>query len=113
MKSIIKIEKYLPETNQIVVKIARLHAPQSIDDYPTVAVDCDNLDCYNTETFIHTLMRSVGERVIMEEENIEPTMNKVDTVGEELDLPSMVGKTIEAKIDNGRKQILHMRRVEL
>ena len=54
MKSIIKIEEYLPESNQIIVKFARLHAPQSIDEYNPVTVDCDKLDCYNTETFLHT-----------------------------------------------------------
>ena len=113
MKSIIKIEEYLPETNQIIVKFARLHAPQSIDEYNPVTVDCDKLDCYNTETFLHTLMRRTGESKIMAEEDKEPTFNKIDTVGEVLDLPSMVGKVIESKIDTNRKEILHMRRVEL
>ena len=113
MRSIIKIEKYLPETNQIEVRIARLHAPQSIDDYPPVAVDCNKLDCYNTETFLHTLMRNTGEALVMSEENHEPIFNKVDTVSEELDLPNMVGKIIECKVPNDRKEILHMRRVQL
>lgn len=113
MKSIIKIEEYIPETNRIVVKIARLHAPRPIDDYQPVTVDCDKLDCYNTETFLHTLMRVAGERHINVEEDLEPIVNKVDTVSEELDLPNMVGKVIQAKIDNNRKEILRMRRVEL
>ena len=113
MKSIIKIEKYLPETNQIIVKFARLHAPQPIDNYDSTPVDCDKLDCYNTETFLHTLMRRVGEKFVLKEEDEEPIFNKVDVVDEKLDLPNMVGKIIECKVDSNRKQILRMRRVEL
>lgn len=113
MKSIIKIEEYLPETNQIIVRFARLHAPQSIDNYTSVAVNCDRLDCYNTETFLHTLMRDVGKNLVLQEEEEEPIFNKVDDVSDELDLPSMVGKIIECKVDNDRKELLKMRRVEL
>ena len=58
-------------------------------------------------------MRVAGERHINVEEDLEPIVNKVDNVSEELDLPNMVGKVIQAKIDNNRKEILRMRRVEL
>ena len=44
MKAIFKIEEYLPETNQIVVRFARLHAPKLIENYTKVAVDCNKLD---------------------------------------------------------------------
>ena len=40
MKSIFKIEEYYPDTNQIVVRFARLHAPQPIECYKSVAIGC-------------------------------------------------------------------------
>ena len=47
MKAIFKIEEYLPETSQIVVRFARLHAPEPIEKYHAVAVDYSKLDCYD------------------------------------------------------------------
>ena len=52
MKAIFKIEEYLPETKQIVVRFARLHAPEKIEKYATLAIDYDRLDCYSSESFV-------------------------------------------------------------
>ena len=52
MKCIFKIEEYLPDTNQMVVKFARLHSPQHIDNYKAVAIDTTKLDVSTTQSSI-------------------------------------------------------------
>ena len=76
MKAIFKIEEYLPETHQIVVRFARLHAPKLIDEYRAVAVDYSKLDCRDVESFTQSLMRRVGDDQIKIHEENEPIKNK-------------------------------------
>ena len=113
MKAIFKIEEYLPETNQIVVRFARLHAPEPIEKYHAVAIDLCKLDCYDSESFVRSIMREVGNYQIKNHEDKEPIINESEIISGKLDLPSLVGKTIECKVENNKKQILKMRRVEL
>ena len=113
MKTIFKIEEYLPETKQIVVRFARLHAPEPIDKYHAVAVDYSKLDCYNSESFVRSLMREVGNYQVKNNEEEEPIINESETISGKLDLSSLVARTIECKVENDRKEILKMRRVEL
>ena len=58
MKSIFKISEYIPETNQIIIRFCRLHAPKNIDEYRPVSLDLndDALDLYDIETFTKTIM---------------------------------------------------------
>ena len=113
MKAIFKIEEYLPETHQILVRFARLHAPKLIDEYRAVAVDYSKLDCRDVETFTQSLMRRVGDDQIKIHEENEPIKNKAENVSGELDISSLVGRVIECKMDNYKRTILKMRRVEL
>ena len=113
MKAIFKIEEYLPETSQIVVRFARLHAPEPIEKYHAVAVDYSKLDCYDSESFVKSLMREVGNHQVKHYEDKEPIINESETISGKLDLSSLVGRTIECKVENDKKQILKMRRVEL
>ena len=113
MKAIFRIEEYLPETTQIVVRFARLRAPESIEKYRKVAVDYSQLDCYDRDTFITTLMRKCGYEMVKIQEDSEPIVNVVENTSDELNIQDMVGKTIECKIDDSRRAILKMRRVEL
>ena len=113
MKAIFKIEEYLPETTQIVVRFARLHAPEPIENYNAVAIDYSKLDCYDSESFVRSIMREVGNYQIKKHEDKEPIVNESEFISGKLDLPSLVGKTIECKVENNKKQILKMRRVEL
>ena len=113
MKAIFKIEEYLPDTTQIVVRFARLHAPELIENYRKVAVDYSQLDCYDRDTFITTLMRKCGYEMVKMQEDSEPTINVVETISDEFNIQDMVGKTIGCKIDDSRRAILKMRRVEL
>ena len=113
MKAIFKIIEYLPETEQIVVRFARLHAPELIEKYNKVAINLSHLDCYNSESFVKSLMRRSGNHMVKQQEEEEPTINEAQTISGKLNLEELVGKTIECKIDNDRKEILKMRRVEL
>lgn len=113
MKAIFKIIEYLPETTQIVVRFARLNAPEPIEKYNKVAVDYSQLDCYDSESFVRSLMRKVGNHMVKLQEEKESFNNVAETISGKLNLKDLVGKTIECKIDNNRREILKMRRVEL
>ena len=113
MKAIFKIIEYLPETKQIVVRFARLHAPESIEKYNKVAINLSHLDCYDSESFVKSLMRKVGNNMVKLQEEKEPINNEVENISGKLNLEDLVGKTIECKIDNDRRERLKMRRVEL
>tara|TARA_Y100001972_G_scaffold102375_1_gene127918 strand:- start:380 stop:721 length:342 start_codon:yes stop_codon:yes gene_type:complete len=113
MKAIFKIEEYLPDTTQIVVRFARLHAPESIEKYKKVAIDYSQLDCYDSDSFVKSLMRKVGDHMVKLQEESEPINNIAETISGDLDLEKLIGKTIECKVDNNRRERLKMRRVEL
>ena len=113
MKAIFKIEEYLPETKQIVVRFARLHAPESIEKYNKVAINYSELDCYDADFFCKSLMRKVGDYMVKLQEESEPINNVAETISGELNLANLVGNTIECKIDNNRREKLLMRRIEL
>ena len=113
MKAIFKIIEYLPETEQIVVRFARLHAPELIEKYNKVAINLSHLDCYDSESFVKSLMRRCGNHMVKLQEEREPIINEAETISEELNLEDLVGKTIECKVDDSRRAILKMRRVEL
>ena len=113
MKAIFKIIEYLPETTQIVVRFARLRAPESIEKYNKVAINYSELDCYDSESFVKSLMRKVGNHMVKLQEEGESINNEAETISGKLNLEDLVGKTIECKIENDRKERLKMRRVEL
>ena len=113
MKAIFKIIEYLPDTTQIVVRFARLHAPESIEKYNKVAINYSELDCYDSESFVKSLMRKVGNHMVKLQEEGESINNEAETISGKLNLEDLVGKTIECKIDNDRRERLKMRRVEL
>ena len=113
MKAIFKIIEYLPERQQIVVRFARLRAPESIEKYRKVAIDLSHLDCYDSESFVKSLMRRFGNHMVKQQEEKEPVNNEVESISGKLNLEDLVGKTIECKIDNDRRERLKMRRVEL
>ena len=103
----------MPKTTQIVARFARLHAPEPIEKYHAVAVDYSRLDCYDSESFVKSLMREVGNYQVKKYEDKESIINESETISGKLDLSSLVGRTIECKVENDRKEILKMRRVEL
>tara|TARA_B100001113_G_scaffold31648_1_gene22618 strand:+ start:128 stop:469 length:342 start_codon:yes stop_codon:yes gene_type:complete len=113
MKSIFKIEEYLPDTNRIVVRFSRLHAPQPIESYSPMVIDCDHLDLYDCDSFVSSLMRNYGDRYVKEYEQNEPIKNETETISGGLNLRDLVGKVIECDTDNYRRELIKMNRVEL
>ena len=113
MKAIFKIEEYFPETNSINIRFARLHAPKSIDEYPLNAISLDSLDLHDNETFIQTLMRNWGNRVVCEQEEEEKIINDTDVISDEFDIEKLIGKVVECKVEIDRREIIRMNKVEL
>ena len=113
MKAIFKIIKYNPERQQIVVRFARLRAPESIEKYRKVAINLSHLDCYDSESFVKSLMRRCGNHMVKQQEEKEPIVNEAETISGKLNFEDLVGKTIECKVDESKRAILKMRRVEL
>ncbi len=58
-------------------------------------------------------MRKVGNHMVKLQEEGESINNEAETISGKLNLQDLVGKTIECKIDNDRRERLKMRRVEL
>ena len=113
MKSIFKIERYLPDTHQIVVRFSRLHAPQPIESYARLAINCEQLDLYDCDSFVSSLMMKYGDRYVKEYEKNEPIKNETETISGKLNLQDLVGKVIECNTDNYRRELIKMNRVEL
>ena len=113
MKAIFKIEEYLPDTKQIVVRFSRLKSYKTIDEHRTIAISLVDLDTYDLESFSQSLMREVGDRMIEKQDADQPVHNEYDVIGGEFDIKNLVGKKVLCKIDNHRREILKMRRVEI
>ena len=113
MKSIFKIDEYLPDTNQIIVRFSRLHAPQHIESYAPMAINCKQLDLYDCDSFVFSLMREYGDGYVKEYEKNEPIKNETETISGKLNLRDLVGKVIECDADNYKRELIKMNRVEL
>ena len=113
MKAIYKIEEYFPDTKQIVVRFSRLKSYKTIDEHRTIAVSLDDLDTHNLESFSQSLMRRTGDAMIEKQDANQLVLNEYDMIEGEFDVKNLVGKRVLCKIDNYRREILKMRRVEL
>ena len=114
MKVITKIVEYLPDTQQIVIKICRLHSHTTIDEHRTFAIEIYDLDMTDNESFIDSLVFKV-KHLLQEQEENEPILdeNTPIEIGGELDIENLLGKNIEGKIWYRGTRLLKMRRVEL
>ena len=116
MKAIFRIDEYLPETNQIVIRFAKLHSPQHIDNYAPTAVGLHDIDLYDNYTFIEDLMKKCGNRRVRLNEEQDPVINQAETLimSDKVNLREMVGKVIECKMtDNRSRKKLRMREIDL
>ena len=115
MKCIFKIKEYLPETNQMVVRFARLHSPQHIDNYRAIAIDTTRLDFYSYETFVDSLMITYGNNRVDKSDIKDPIVNDVEDIdiNGEFDINKLVGKVFSGKYVDKSMRILRMRRVHL
>ena len=115
MKGIFKIKEYYPDTKQILVSFAKLHSPQSIDNYDDGIVDLDNLDLYDNSTFIDSLLDKFGDSIITEQEETDPIVNQAEKINmdDEVNIPDLVGRVIECRSQIKRFKKLKMRKIEL
>ena len=115
MKGIVKIKEYYPDTKQILVSFAKLHSPQSIDNYDDGIVDLDNLDLYDNSTFIDSLLDKIGDCAIIEQEETDPIVNQAEKINmdDEVNIPDLVGRVIECRSQIKRFKKLKMRKIEL
>ena len=114
MKAIFKINEYKEETQQIIVKFCKLYDTKLIDEYPPIAINIKNLDTYNYDFFVKSLMRH-GTDIIENQENLGLLINNVEIIDreEKLDIASLVGRNIECNLENYKQSLIKMRRVEL
>ena len=75
MKVIVKIEQYLPDTEQITFRICGLHSHKKINDYRDYAIEISDLDMTNTESFIDSLVFKVKHLLEQQDEN-EPILDE-------------------------------------
>ena len=114
MKVIFKIEEYLPDTEQIVMRICGLRSHKKIDEYRTYAIDISDLDKNDTEFFIDDLIFKV-KHLIKQQDDQEPILDEnipIEIHGE-LDFQNLIGKVIDGKLYERGTRILKMRRVNL
>lgn len=114
MKGIFKIEEYLEDIQQIIVKFCKLHDTKLIDDYPPIAINVGNLDTYDYDFFVQSLMR-VGTTIIENQEKSEPIINNVEIIdkNEKLNISNLIGRNIECNLENYKQSLIKMRRIEL
>ena len=79
MKAIFRSDEYLPETTQIVIRFAKLHSPQHIDNYAPSAVGLHDIDLFDNSTFIERLMRKCGDSRTLQNEEQDPILNQAET----------------------------------
>ena len=116
MKVTILIDEYLPDTNQIIVRVCKMTSREPILNHKALAIDLDKLDLYDTETFLDSFMRNYGSnRVAKQEDDTEIVLycNYGKKIEGELNLRDLVGENINYEFRDRLRAILKMRRVEL
>ena len=115
MKIAIKIEEYLSDTNQIVVRFCDAKSSKPINEHQASAINCSNLDCYNLDTFTSSIVKRYG--IVSVKDQYEKSeiieSNKETYTNEELDLNQLVGQIIHQRYYEREINPLKMRKIEL
>ena len=109
MKILIKIEEYLPETQQIIVKFCSSQSEKSIDDVKALAINLDKLELFDTELFLESLAIR-GQKTIDGYKQLQ--FGEVIENGP-LDITKLIGRTIEREEFPRNKKMIPMKRIEL
>tara|TARA_B100000927_G_C16094993_1_gene320745 strand:+ start:103 stop:432 length:330 start_codon:yes stop_codon:yes gene_type:complete len=109
MKVLIKIEKYFPETKQIVVKFCSSQSEKSIDKVEALSFDLSNFNLQDTELFLESLAIR-GQDIV---DNYEQLQHGEYIDNGPLDISSLVGKTIEREKFPRNKKMIPMRKIKL
>ena len=96
MKMIFKIEEYLPETKQVMIRYCRQNAPKPISDYPANAVSTEIYDVsFDSRNLVESIAQHGYNKVLKQEnkENILP-VNLPHEIPNSVNLEDYVGKII-------------------
>ena len=117
MKTIFKIEEYLPETKQVVIRYCRKNSPKPITEYPAKAVSTQNYDVsFDSQNLVESIAQ-YGYKKVFNQEDKEDTLpeNVPVETPDSLDIADYVGKIIcvEAKDAQEMLRSRKMRRVDI
>ena len=96
MKMIFKIEEYLPETKQVVIRYCRQNSPKPISEYPAKAVSTEIYDVsFDSRNLVESISQYGYDKVlIQEEEEITLPENLPQEIPDSVDIADYVGKVI-------------------
>ena len=117
MKMLFKIEEYLPETKQVVIRYCRKNSPKPITEYPAKAVSTHNYDAsFDSQNLVESIAQYGYEKDFKQEdkEDMLPENVPVETP-DSLDIVDYVGKIIcvEGKNAKEMERSRKMRRVDI
>ena len=96
MKMIFKIEEYLPETKQVVIRYCRQNSPKPISEYPAKAVSTEIYDVsFDSRNLVESISQYGYDKVLLqEEEEITLPENLPQDIPDSVDIADYVGKVI-------------------
>ena len=105
MKMIFKIEEYLPETNQVVIRYCRKNSPKPISEYPAKAVSTEIYDVsFDSRNLVESISQYGFDKVLsQEEEEITLPENLPQEIPNSVDIADYVGKVICVDSKNARE----------
>ena len=117
MKMLFKIEEYLPETKQVVIRYCRKNSPKPITEYPAKAVSTQNYDVsFDSQNLVESIAQYGYEKVLRQEgqEDTLPENIPAD-IPNSLDISDYVGKIICVEGENAKEmeRSRKMRRVDI
>ena len=81
MKMLFKIEEYLPETKQVVIRYCRKNSPKPITEYPAKAVSTHNYDVsFDSQNLVESIAQYGYEKVLRQEGQEDTLPEKVVAV---------------------------------
>ena len=102
MKIIFKIEEYLSETEQVVIRFCRQNSPKPITEYPAKAYSTEIYDTsFDSQNLIESIAKNGYKNVLRQEseENILPE-NLPHEIPNSVNLKDYVGKVICVDSEN-------------
>ena len=117
MKMIFKIEEYLPQTKQVVIRYCRQNAPKPISEYPAKAISTEICDfSFDSQNLVESIAQ-YGYNKVLKQEDKEITLreNIPEDIPDSLDIADYVGKVICVGGENAKEMMRsrRMRKVEI
>ena len=117
MKMLFKIEEYLPEMEQVVIRCCRKNSPKPISEYPAKAVSTQNYDIsFDSQNLVESIAQYGYEKVLRQEEQEDTLPENIPVnIPNSLDISDYVGKIIcvEGKNAKEMERSRKMRRVDI